>query len=78
MKHKFAVQLYSLRKELMKDFPGVLRELKKQGYKDAGISYVKGRYYYVTYNSFNNIEEAQKYMNDVNKKSPGTWVRTEN
>ncbi|WP_314242721.1 SPOR domain-containing protein [Empedobacter tilapiae] len=73
---KYQVIAASLKRQ--EDADRLVGELKKQGYKDAGISYVKGRYYYVTYSSFNNIEEAQKYMNDVNKKSPGTWVRTEN
>lgn len=73
---KYQVIAASLKRQ--EDADRLVEELKKQGYKDAGISYVKGRYYYVTYSSFNNIEEAQKYMNDVNKKSPGTWVRTEN
>ena len=73
---KYQVIAASLKRQ--EDADRLVGELKKQGYKDAGISYVKGRYYYVTYSSFNNIEEAQKYMNDVNKKSPETWVRTEN
>ena len=73
---KYQVIAASLKRQ--EDADRLVGELKKQGYKDAGISYVKGRYYYVTYSSFNNIEDAQKYMNDVNKKSPGTWVRTEN
>ena len=42
MKYKFAVQLYSLRKELMKDFPGVLRELKKQGWEAVQIDGLRG------------------------------------
>lgn len=73
---KYQVIAASLKRQ--EDADRLVGELKKQGYKDAGVSYVKGRYYYVTYSIFNNIEDAQKYMNDVNKKSPGTWVRTEN
>jgi sugar phosphate isomerase/epimerase len=42
MKHKFAVQLYSLRKELTKDFPGVIRELKKQGWEAVQIDGLRG------------------------------------
>ena len=42
MKHKFAVQLYSLRKELTKDFPGVLKELKKQGWETVQIDGLRG------------------------------------
>ena len=56
----------------------MLADLKKQGYKNASVSYVKGRYYYVNFGSFNDMAEAQKYMNEMNKKNPGTWVRTEN
>ena len=73
---KYQVIAASLKRQ--EDADRLVGELKKQGYKDAGVSYVKGRYYYVTYSIFNNIEDAQKYMKDVNKKSPGTWVRTEN
>ncbi|NOU90053.1 TIM barrel protein [Paenibacillus sp. LMG 31460] len=35
MKQKFAVQLFTLRKECEQDFPGVLREIKKMGW--AGV-----------------------------------------
>ena len=42
MKHKFAVQLYSLRKELTKDFPGVLKKLKKQGWETVQIDGLRG------------------------------------
>ncbi len=35
VKSKFAVQLYTLREELQRDFPGTLRELKKMGW--AGV-----------------------------------------
>ncbi|MEY2193863.1 sugar phosphate isomerase/epimerase family protein [Neobacillus sp. BF23-41] len=37
MKHKFAVQLYTLRNEISKDFPGVLREIKKMGWEAVQI-----------------------------------------
>lgn len=37
MKHKFAAQLYTLRNEISKDFPGVLRELKKMGWEAVQI-----------------------------------------
>ncbi|WP_353097945.1 SPOR domain-containing protein [Empedobacter brevis] len=73
---KYQVIAASLKRQ--EDADRLVGELKKQGYKDAGISYAKGRYYYVTYSTFNNMDDAQKYMNDVNKKSPGTWVRTDN
>ncbi|WP_313375014.1 SPOR domain-containing protein [Chishuiella sp.] len=71
---KYQVIAASLKRQ--EDANRLLEDLKKQGYKNADISYVKGRYYYVTYNTFNDIEQAQKYMNEVNQKSPGTWVRT--
>ena len=73
---KYQVIAGSLRRA--EDADRMLADLKKQGYKDAGISYLKGRYYYVTYSSFNDMQQAQKYMNEINKKAPGTWVRTEN
>lgn len=37
MRHKFAAQLYTLRNEIQKDFPGVLRELKEMGYAAVQI-----------------------------------------
>ena len=73
---KYQVIAGSLRRA--EDGDRMLADLKKQGYKDAGISYLKGRSYYVTYSSFNDMQQAQKYMNETNKKEPGTWVRTEN
>ncbi len=73
---KYQVIAASLKRQ--EDAERLVGELKNQGYKDAGINYVKGRYYYVTYTSFNDSEQAQKYMNEVNKKTPGTWVRSEN
>lgn len=42
MKHKFAAQLYTLREELERDFPGVLRELKKMGWAAVQISGLRG------------------------------------
>lgn len=42
MKNKFAAQLYTLREELKKDFPGVLRELKKMGWAGVQISGLHG------------------------------------
>ena len=73
---KYQVIAGSLRRS--EDADRMLADLKKQGYKNASVSYVKGRYYYVNYGSFNDMTEAQKYMNEMNKKNPGTWVRTEN
>ena len=73
---KYQVIAGSLRRS--EDADRMLADLKKQGYKNASISYVKGRYYYVNYGSFNDMTQAQKYMNEMNKKNPGTWVRTEN
>jgi len=71
---KYQVIAASLKRQ--DDANRLVEDLKKQGYKNADITYIKGRYYYVTYNTFSDIEQAQKYMNEVNKKSPGTWVRT--
>ncbi|MDF2671701.1 MAG: xylose isomerase [Paenibacillus sp.] len=42
MKQKFAAQLYTLRNELEKDFPGVLRELKRMGWAGVQISGLRG------------------------------------
>ncbi|WP_409346678.1 sugar phosphate isomerase/epimerase family protein [Paenibacillus sp. MBLB4367] len=42
MKSKFSAQLYTLRNELEKDFPGVLRELKKMGWAGVQISGLRG------------------------------------
>lgn len=42
MRHKFAAQLYTLRNELEKDFPGTLRELKKMGWPAVQISGLRG------------------------------------
>lgn len=39
---KFAAQLYTLRDELKKDFPGVLRELKKMGWQAVQIDGLHG------------------------------------
>ena len=73
---KYQVIAGSLRRS--EDADRMLADLKKQGFKNASVSYVKGRYYYVNYGSFNDMTQAQKYMNEMNKKNPGTWVRTEN
>ncbi|MCD9022853.1 sugar phosphate isomerase/epimerase family protein [Cohnella silvisoli] len=37
MRHKFAAQLYTLRDELTKDFPGTLRRLKRMGWEAVQI-----------------------------------------
>ena len=42
MKHKFAAQLYSLRKDLTVDFVNVLRELKKQGWEAVQMDGLRG------------------------------------
>lgn len=42
MRHKFAAQLYTLRNELQKDFPGVLRDLKKMGWSAVQIDGLQG------------------------------------
>lgn len=42
MKEKFAAQLYTLREELKRDFPNVLRELKQMGWPAVQISGLHG------------------------------------
>ncbi|SHF26457.1 Sugar phosphate isomerase/epimerase [Seinonella peptonophila] len=42
MQHKFAAQLYTLRKECAENFPRVLRELKKMGWKAVQIDGLRG------------------------------------
>ncbi|MFJ5625053.1 sugar phosphate isomerase/epimerase family protein [Peribacillus loiseleuriae] len=42
MKHKFAAQLYTLRKELTNNFPGTLRELKKMGWEAVQMDGLRG------------------------------------
>lgn len=42
IKHKLAAQLYTLRNELKKDFPSVLRELKKMGWAAVQIDGLHG------------------------------------
>lgn len=73
---KYQVIAASLKRK--EDADRLISELKKTGYKDASVTYVKGRYYYVTYNTFGTAEQAQKYMNEISLDHPGTWVRTEN
>jgi len=42
MRDKFAVQLYTLRKEIEQDFPGVLRELKQMGWSGVQMRVPQG------------------------------------
>ncbi|SEO53233.1 sugar phosphate isomerase/epimerase [Paenibacillus sp. OV219] len=42
MRQKFAAQLYTLRNELKKDFPGTLKELKKMGWSAVQIDGLHG------------------------------------
>lgn len=42
MKQKFAAQLYTLRNELQKDFPAVLKDLKKMGWAGVQIDGLQG------------------------------------
>lgn len=53
----------------------MLDYLKGEGYKNANVVYVKGRYYYVTYDSFDSKDAASKYLNDLHKNRPDAWVR---
>jgi len=70
---KFQIIAASLRQA--DDAKRMLGYLKDEGYKNANIVYVKGRYYYVTYESFNSKDEASKYLNNLHKQRPDAWVR---
>lgn len=70
---KFQVIASSLRRA--EDADRMLADLKKEGYKNASIEYIKGRFYYVTFESFSTKEQASKYMNDLHAKRPDAWIR---
>ena len=73
---KFQVIAASLRRA--DDAARMLRFLESEGFKNANIIYVKGRYYYVTFDSFDTMEKASKYLNDLHKQRPDAWVREHN
>ncbi|MFS0862156.1 sugar phosphate isomerase/epimerase family protein [Fredinandcohnia sp. 179-A 10B2 NHS] len=64
MKHKFAAQLYTLRNEISKDFPGVLRELKKMGWQSVQID---GLYDY-------SVEEITEVLKETGLKVAGMHI----
>ncbi len=67
MKHKFAAQLFTLRNELEKDFPGVLRELKNMGWQAVQISGLRGH----------TAEEIAKALRETGLKTAGMHVSLE-
>jgi sugar phosphate isomerase/epimerase len=64
VKHKFAAQLYTLRNEISKDFPGVLRELKKMGWEAVQID---GLYDY-------SPEEIAEVLKETGLKTAGMHI----
>lgn len=73
---KFQVIAASLRRA--DDAARMLRFLESEGYKNSSIIYVKGRFYYVTFDSFDNMEQASKYLNNLHKQRPDAWIREHN
>lgn len=73
---KFQVIAASLRRA--DDAARMLRFLESEGYKNASIVYVKGRFYYVTFDSFDNMDQASKYLNNLHKQRPDAWIREHN
>ena len=73
---KYQVIASSLRRS--EDADRMLAELKEKGFKNASIDYVKGRFYYVNFESFDTEEKAKSYMNELHKKRPDAWMRTQN
>lgn len=73
---KYQIIASSLRRS--EDADRMLSELKEKGFKNASIDYVKGRYYYVNFESFDSEEKAKTYMNELHKKRPDAWMRTQN
>lgn len=64
MKSKFAAQLYTLRNELEKDFPGTLRELKKMGWEAVQIDGLFGY----------DPEEIAEVLKETDLKTAGMHV----
>ncbi|MEK8128323.1 TIM barrel protein [Paenibacillus filicis] len=64
MKQKFAVQLYTLRNECEKDFPGVLRQLRQMGW--AGVE-LAGLYSY-------SAEEISEVLQETGLQTAGMHV----
>jgi sugar phosphate isomerase/epimerase len=64
MKQKFAAQLYTLRDELEKDFPGVLRDLKRMGWPAVQISGLRGH----------TVEEIAATLKETGLKTAGMHI----
>ena len=73
---KFQVIASSLRRA--DDAARMLRFLEGEGYKNSSIVYVKGRFYYVTFDSFDTMEQASKYLNKLHAQRPDAWIREHN
>ena len=70
---KYQVIAASLRRP--EDAGRMLKSLVDSGYKNASVVYVKGRFYYVTFESFDSKEKATTYMNKIYSEKPEAWVR---
>lgn len=70
---KYQIIAASLRRQ--EDANRMLEFLEKEGYKNSSIVYVKGHYYYVTFDGFNDKEQATKYLNNLHKQRPDAWIR---
>ncbi|MCC3356850.1 sugar phosphate isomerase/epimerase family protein [Bacillus sp. REN16] len=64
IRQKFAAQLYTLRNEIKRDFPGVLRELKKMGWEAVQID---GLYAY-------SPEEIAEVLKETGLKTAGMHI----
>ncbi|MBP3961904.1 sugar phosphate isomerase/epimerase family protein [Paenibacillus lignilyticus] len=67
MREKLAAQLYTLRNELKKDFPGTLRELKKMGWQAVQIDGLHG----------NDPREIASVMDELGLQTAGMHVGLE-
>lgn len=67
MKNKLAAQLYTLRNELKKDFPGTLRELKRMGWSAVQIDGLHG----------NDPVEIAAVMDELGLRTAGMHVGLE-
>ncbi|WP_308637574.1 sugar phosphate isomerase/epimerase family protein [Paenibacillus silvisoli] len=67
MRSKLAAQLYTLRNELKKDFPGTLKELKKMGWSAVQIDGLHG----------NDPREIAAAMNELGLRTAGMHVGLE-
>ena len=70
---KFQVIAASLRRA--DDAARMLRSLENEGYKNASVVYVKGRFYYVNFDSFDTMDKASTFLNKLHSKHPDAWIR---